>query len=492
MPSVDPLVERMRGFGTTIFAEMSALALRTGSVNLGQGFPDTDGPASLLDAAAAAIHTGHNQYPPGPGIPELRAAIAAHQQRYYGLEFDPDTEVLVTAGATEAIAAALLALAGPGDEVVVFEPYYDSYTACIALGGATRKTVTLNRGDAGWTFDPAAVRRRHQRHAARPSCSTLRTTRPARSSPLTSCRSIADAAIRHDLVVIADEVYEHLTFDGLRHVPIATLPGMRDRTVTISSAGKTFSVTGWKIGWVCAAPALLTAVRTVKQFLTYVNGAPFQPAVAGALGGDLDALSAQLEQQRDLLCDGLAELGFDVIRPQATYFATVDVGTDAVEFCRELPARAGVVAIPSSVFYDSHAGDSFVRFAFCKRPEVLADCAHPAEGADVIRRHRTVRFAGYATARRTVARRRPMTPEPLPFLGIDAPEVAKFGQTSTFRRTCPESRHARISPLLTLGHDRQSALPRPSENDLSSTMAPGQIVPGQQHRRSLTSEGPDG
>jgi N-succinyldiaminopimelate aminotransferase len=370
VPSVDPLVERMRGFGTTIFAEMSALALRTGSVNLGQGFPDTDGPASLLDAAAAAIHSGHNQYPPGPGIPELRAAIAAHQLRYYGLEYDPDTEVLVTAGATEAIAAALLALAGPGDEVVVFEPYYDSYTACIALGGATRRTVTLNRSDAAWTFDPAAFGA-----AISPRCKAILLNTPHNPTgkvfTADELRLIADAAIRHDLVVIADEVYEHLTFGGSRHVPIATLPGMRDRTVTISSAGKTFSVTGWKIGWVCAAPALLTAVRTVKQFLTYVNGAPFQPAIAEALGGDLDALSAQLEVQRDLLCDGLADLGFDVIRPQATYFATVDVGCDALEFCRELPARTGVVAIPSSVFYDSHAGDSFVRFAFCKRPEVL-------------------------------------------------------------------------------------------------------------------------
>jgi N-succinyldiaminopimelate aminotransferase len=300
----------------------------------------------------------------------LRTAIAVHQLRYYGLEFDPDTEVLVTAGATEAIAAALLALAGPGDEVVVFEPYYDSYTACIALGGATRRTVTLKRSDDGWTFDPAAFDK-----AITPRCKAILLNTPHNPTgkvfTADELRFIADAAVRHDLVVIADEVYEHLTFDGTRHVPIATLPGMRDRTVTISSAGKTFSVTGWKIGWVCAAPALLSAVRTVKQFLTYVNGAPFQPAIAGALGGDLEGLSAQLERQRDLLCDGLAELGFDVLRPQATYFATVDVGIDAVEFCRELPTRAGVVAIPSSVFYDSSAGDSYVRFAFCKRPEVL-------------------------------------------------------------------------------------------------------------------------
>jgi N-succinyldiaminopimelate aminotransferase len=360
----------MHGFGTTIFAEMSALALRTASVNLGQGFPDTDGPAALLDAAAAAIHAGHNQYPPGPGIPELRHAIAAHQQRYYRLDFDADTEVLVTTGATEAIAAALLAVAGPGDEVVVFEPYYDSYAACIALGGATRRTVTLTRDGAGWTFDPTALNA-----AITPQCKAILLNTPHNPTGKVFTKdeltTIAEAAVRHNLVVIADEVYEHLTFDGREHVPIGTLPGMRERTITISSAGKTFSVTGWKIGWACAAPPLLSAVRTVKQFLTYVSGAPFQPAVAAALTGDLGRLSAPLQQQRDLLCDGLVELGFDVVRPEATYFATVDVGRDGVEFCRELPTRAGVVAIPSSVFYDSDAGDHLVRFAFCKRPEVL-------------------------------------------------------------------------------------------------------------------------
>jgi N-succinyldiaminopimelate aminotransferase len=373
----------MHGFGTTIFAEMSALAVLTGSVNLGQGFPDTDGPQSLLDAACDAIHSGHNQYPPGLGIPELRAAIARHQRRYYGLEFDPDTEVLVTAGATEAIAASLTALAGPGDEVVVFEPYYDSYAASIALGGATRRTVTLERGEHGWTFDPRLFD-----DAITPRCKAILLNTPHNPTGKVFTRdelqTIADAALRHDLVVIADEVYEHLVFDGRQHVPIATLPGMRERTVTISSAGKTFSVTGWKIGWVCAPPPLLTAVRTVKQFLTYVNGAPFQPAVAAALDGDnvdLGALAGPLQQQRDLLCDGLAELGMDVIRPEATYFATVDVGGDAVDFCRELPSRAGVVAIPSSVFYDSHAGDRFVRFAFCKRPDVLEDALRRLKGS---------------------------------------------------------------------------------------------------------------
>jgi N-succinyldiaminopimelate aminotransferase len=372
----DPLVERMRVFGTTIFAEMSALAVATGSINLGQGFPDTDGPPELLAAAAEAIRTGHNQYPPGLGIPALREAIAVHQRACYGLNYDPETEVLVTAGATEAIAAALLALAGPGDEVVVFEPYYDSYAACIALGGAQRRTVTLRRGTGdtdGWTFDRSELA----------AAITPRTRAILLNSPhnptgkvFTSqeLQTIAELAREHDLTVIADEVYEHLTFDGRAHLPIATLPGMRERTVTISSAGKTFSVTGWKIGWVCAPPPLLAAVRAVKQFLTYVSGAPFQPAVAQALlaPNPFYAKAAEpLQQQRDLLCTGLAELGFDVIAPQGTYFATVDVHTDGVQFCRDLPARARVVAIPSRVFYDSHDGDSYVRFAFCKRPEVL-------------------------------------------------------------------------------------------------------------------------
>ena len=375
MADAEVLVERMRGFGTTIFAEMSALAVQTGSVNLGQGFPDTDGPASLLDAAVDAIRTGHNQYPPGPGVPELRAAIARHGQRSYGLEYDADSEVLVTAGATEAIAAAVMALAGPGDEVVMFEPYYDSYAACVALGGATRRTVTLHRGESGWSFDPAALA-----DAINPRTRAILLNTPHNPTGKVFSRAeldmIAEHARRHAITVIADEVYEHLTFDGHEHIPIATLPGMRERTVTIGSAGKSFNVTGWKIGWACAPPALLAATRTVKQFLTYVSGAPFQPAVAHALDNEMPwvtGLCAQLQARRDQLCGGLAELGFDVVRPQATYFATVDVHSDAVAFCRELPHRAGVVAIPSSVFYDSAAGDSYVRFAFCKRPEVIAE-----------------------------------------------------------------------------------------------------------------------
>jgi N-succinyldiaminopimelate aminotransferase len=372
------LNRRLAGMGTTIFAEMSALATETGAVNLGQGFPDTDGPREVAQAAADAVLSGRgNQYPPGPGIPELRQAIAAHQKRWYGIDCDPAREVLVTAGATEAVAAALLALVEPGDEVIALEPYYDSYAACIAMAGGVRVPVTLRPPQ--FRLDVAALR---AAVTPRTRLILLNTPHNPTGAVLTRAEldAVAELARRHDLLVITDEVYEHLAFDG-EHVPIVTLPGMRDRTVTISSAGKTFSFTGWKIGWVTGSADLVTAVKTAKQFLTFVSGGPFQYAVAEALrlpDSYFTGLRDDLHRKRDLLCEGLAAAGFEVYRPAGTYFVTTDIRpfgeTDGVAFCRSLPHRAGVVAVPAGVFYDdTDAGRSQVRFAFCKREEVLRE-----------------------------------------------------------------------------------------------------------------------
>ena len=382
----------LAGMGTTIFAEMSALAVETGSVNLGQGFPDTDGPIEIAQAAADAVLAGRgNQYPPGPGIPELRTAICAHQKRFYSVDVDPDTEVLVTAGATEAIAAALLALLEPGDEVIALEPYYDSYAACIAMAGAIRVPITLRapsfRPDLDALADSITSRTR-----------LILLNTPHNPTGMVATRAeltaIAELAIRHDLLVISDEVYEHLVFEG-EHIPIATLPGMRERTVTVSSAGKTFSFTGWKIGWVTGTPELVTAVRTAKQFLTFVSGGPFQYAIAAGLGlADtfFADLAASLHRKRDLLAAGLSAAGFEVYRPQGTYFITTDVAAlgerDGLAFCRDLPRRCGVVAVPNVVFYDNRqAGQTQVRFAFCKRDEVLADAALRLQGLRIPARH---------------------------------------------------------------------------------------------------------
>ncbi|WP_371591406.1 MULTISPECIES: pyridoxal phosphate-dependent aminotransferase [unclassified Streptomyces] len=365
-------------FGTTIFAEMSALAARTGSINLGQGFPDTDGPAEIAEAAVRAIRDGKgNQYPPGPGVPELRTAIAHHQERFHGLAFDPDTEVLVTAGATEAIAASLLALLEPGDEVIALEPYYDSYAACIAMAGAVRVPLTLRAPDFRLDVDAlrAAV-------TPRTRLLLLNTPHNPTGTVLTPAElaAVAELAIERDLLVVTDEVYEHLVFEGT-HVPLASLPGMRERTVTISSAGKTFSFTGWKVGWVTAPPALTAAVRSAKQFLTYVASGPFQYAIAEALAlpdSYYDTFRADLAAKRDILADGLTAAGFEVYRPQGTYFITTDITPlgekDGLAFCRALPERCGVVAIPNQVFYDDRsAGATQVRWAFCKREDVLRD-----------------------------------------------------------------------------------------------------------------------
>ena len=375
------LNRRLAGLGTTIFAEMSALAAATGAINLGQGFPDTDGPEAVREAAVRALRDGRgNQYPPGAGVPELRHAVTAHQQRFYGLEFDPDSQVLVTAGATEAIAAAMLALLEPGDEVIAFEPFYDSYAACIAMAGGVRVPLTLRAPDFRPDLDAL-------RAAITPRTRLLLLNSPHNPTGmvLTSgeLAAIAELAVEHDLLVVTDEVYEHLTFDGAPHLPLITLPGMRDRTLSISSAGKTFSFTGWKVGWVTGSRELVAAVRTTKQFLTYVASGPFQYAVAEALAlpdayytGFRDGLQAK----RDLLAAGLTDAGFAVHRPAGTYFITTDIAPlgekDALAFCRALPERCGVVAVPNSVFYDDPtAGRTQVRFAFCKKEDVLTEAA---------------------------------------------------------------------------------------------------------------------
>ncbi|WP_436737947.1 pyridoxal phosphate-dependent aminotransferase [Streptomyces sp. BBFR102] len=373
------LNRRLDGLGTTIFAEMSALATATGAINLGQGFPDTDGPESVREAAVRALRDGRgNQYPPGPGIPELRQAIADHQRRFYDLSLDPDTEVLVTAGATEAIAATMLALLEPGDEVIAFEPFYDSYAACIAMAGAKRVPLTLRAP----SFRPDLDELR-SKITPRTRLLLLNTPHNPTGMVLTTDEqsAIAALAVEHDLLVVTDEVYEHLTFDDAAHVPIASLPGMRERTVSISSAGKTFSFTGWKVGWAMADAPLIAAVRTTKQYLSYVSAGPFQYAIAEALNLPntyFDGFRADLQRKRDLLGDGLRAAGFEVYHPQGTYFITTDITPfgekDAYAFCRALPERCGVVAIPNSVFYDDpDASRTQVRFTFCKKDDVLTE-----------------------------------------------------------------------------------------------------------------------
>ncbi|WP_440900831.1 pyridoxal phosphate-dependent aminotransferase [Actinosynnema sp.] len=376
---VPALVPRLRPFTSTIFAEMTALANRTGSVNLGQGFPDTDGPQAMLDAAKAAIDSGANQDPPGPGVPALRQAIAEHRARY-GVRYDPDTAVLVTVGATEAIAASLLALVEPGDEVLLVEPYYDSYAAAVAMAGATRRAVGLAEepGTGRLGLDVAALRA-----AVTPRTRAVLVNSPHNPTGTVFTRdelaAVAALCVEHDLVAITDEVYEHLVFDGREHLPLAAFPGMAERTVTISSAGKSFNCTGWKIGWACAPAPLLDAVRAAKQFLTFVGGAPFQPAVAHALRHELpwvDGLRDSLQDKRSRLAEGLTDAGFAVRPCEGTYFITADVRPlgfdDGERLCRELPGRIGVVGVPVQVFADHpERWKHLVRFAFCKRDEVL-------------------------------------------------------------------------------------------------------------------------
>lgn len=367
---------------------MSALAVKTGAVNLGQGFPDSDGPPSVVAVAQEAMASGHNQYAPGVGVPALRQAIAAHQQRHYGLTLDPDTQVVVTTGATEGIAGALLGLVNPGDEVVVLEPYYDSYVAMLQMAGGVRRPVTLAAPD--FRLDPAELR----------AAVTDRTRFVLLNSPHNpsgtvlnddELRSVAELAIDHDLIVIADEVYEHLTFDA-PHTPISTLPGMFERTVTLSSVGKSYSFTGWKVGWATGPADLVAAVLAAKQWLTFTSGAPLQPAVAHALDNEPDfprQLALDLRRKRDLLVDGLREAGLEPRVSEGTYFTTTDIShlgwDDGLAFCLALPDRGGVVAIPAQGFHDSHAGDQLVRWVFCKDTAVIEEAVRRLSTADLAR-----------------------------------------------------------------------------------------------------------
>ncbi|MCV7215883.1 pyridoxal phosphate-dependent aminotransferase [Mycobacterium crocinum] len=375
-------VSRLQPYAVTIFAEMSALAARIGAVNLGQGFPDEDGPVGMLEAAQKAIAEGVNQYPPGLGIAPLREAIAAQRKRQYGVEYDPETEVLVTVGATEAIAAAVLGLVEPGSDVLLIEPFYDSYSPVIAMAGCRRVPVPLVRDGRGFALDVDALRA-----AVTPKTRALIVNSPHNPTGMVladrDLRALAELAVDADLLVITDEVYEHLVFDTKKHLPLAAYPGMADRTLTISSAAKMFNCTGWKIGWVCGRPDLIAGVRAAKQYLSYVGGAPFQPAVAYALNFEqawVNDLRESLQAKRNRLSAALTGLGFDVHDSAGTYFLCADprpLGySDSTQFCAELPEKAGVAAIPMSAFCDPdspHIGEwnHLVRFAFCKRDDTL-------------------------------------------------------------------------------------------------------------------------
>lgn len=379
-------VSRLRPYATTVFAEMSALATRIGAVNLGQGFPDEDGPPKMLQAAQDAIAGGVNQYPPGPGSAPLRRAIAAQRRRHFGVDYDPETEVLVTVGATEAIAAAVLGLVEPGSEVLLIEPFYDSYSPVVAMAGAHGVTVPLVPDGRGFALDADALRR-----AVTPRTRALIINSPHNPTgavlSATELAAIAEIAVAANLVVITDEVYEHLVFDHARHLPLAGFDGMAERTITISSAAKMFNCTGWKIGWACGPAELIAGVRAAKQYLSYVGGAPFQPAVALALDTEdawVAALRNSLRARRDRLAAGLTEIGFAVHDSYGTYFLCADPRPlgydDSTEFCAALPEKVGVAAIPMSAFCDPAAGQAsqqadvwnhLVRFTFCKRDDTL-------------------------------------------------------------------------------------------------------------------------
>jgi N-succinyldiaminopimelate aminotransferase len=377
--SDEPMATRLRQFsGPTIFSEMTALAQETGAVNLGQGFPDSDGPPALLTAARDAITAGHNQYPPAVGVPQLRRQIAARRSADHGVDYDPETEVVVTAGATEALAAALIGLCDPGDEVLVFDPLYDSYNACVAMAGARVRPVPLSYDGERFTFDPERLRA-----AVGPKTKVLLLNSPHNPSgkvfDADELALIAEVCRDNDLVAVTDEVYEYLVFDGLPHISLAALPGMRDRTIAISSAGKTFSITGWKVGWACGPAHLVGIVRTVKQYLTFGTGTPFQHAVGVALRDDMGwvaGMRASLQHRRDMVTHSLAASGIDVLHTEGTYFIQFDSRSlgqsDGVTLCRLLARQAGVVAVPSVALYeDKAAGRHLVRLAFCKREQTL-------------------------------------------------------------------------------------------------------------------------
>ncbi|ASW89194.1 pyridoxal phosphate-dependent aminotransferase [Mycobacterium marseillense] len=377
-------VSRLRPYATTVFAEMSALAARIGAVNLGQGFPDEDGPPAMLKAAQEAIANGVNQYPPGIGIAPLRHAIAAQRHRQYGIEYDPDTEVLVTVGATEAIASAVIGLIEPGSDVLLIEPFYDSYSPVVAMASAQRVAVPLVPDGRGFALDADALRR-----AVTPRTRALIVNSPHNPTgtvlSATELAAIAEIAVEADLLVITDEVYEHLVFDGRQHVPLAGFEGMAERTITISSAAKMFNCTGWKIGWACGPAQLIAGMRAAKQYLSYVGGAPFQPAVALALeqeGAWVDNLRATLQARRDRLAAGLIDIGFEVHDSAGTYFLCADPRPlgydDSAAFCAALPEKVGVAAIPMSAFCDpdtthgpADVWNHLVRFTFCKRDDTL-------------------------------------------------------------------------------------------------------------------------
>ncbi|PYE17542.1 succinyldiaminopimelate aminotransferase [Williamsia limnetica] len=375
-------VARLQPFSSTIFAEMSQLAATHDAINLGQGFPDTDGPAAMLAAAQNAIGTGQNQYPPGPGIPALRAAVAAHQLDHYGLQYDPETEVLITVGATEAIAGAIVGLVEPGSEVVMIEPYYDAYAAATAMAGATRVTVPLVADGDGFALDRDALAA-----AVTPDTALVVINSPHNPTGTVlsadDLAAIAAVCIDNDVVALTDEVYEHLLFDGRTHTPLAALPGMRERTLRVSSAGKTFNVTGWKVGWISGPAELVAAARAAKQFMSYVGSGPFQPAVAVALNSEMDWVAgsaAALQRKRDLISAALADVGFGVHRSEGTYFVCADPRPlgyhDGAALCRDLPGRIGVAAVPVSAFVDHRQPwNHLVRFAFAKQDDVIAQAA---------------------------------------------------------------------------------------------------------------------